>query len=100
MFTDLGQFKAYLEKIDSFDQLYIIQQGGRGVTREQMIKRLQKELQRGTNMKDVFQIIWDNNPLRQSVFDELGYQEAFALFSQEIKDEKYSLFQIVQTTIE
>ena len=34
MFGDLGQFKAYLENIDSFDQLYIIQQGGRKVTRE------------------------------------------------------------------
>lgn len=37
MFGDLGQFKAYLREIDSFDQLYIIQQGGRGVTREQII---------------------------------------------------------------
>lgn len=42
MFTDLGQFKAYLEKIDSFDQLYIIQQHGRGVTREQIIRRPEK----------------------------------------------------------
>ena len=40
MFGDLGQIKAYLREIDSFDQLYIIQQGGRGVTREQIINRL------------------------------------------------------------
>ena len=37
MFRDLGQFKAYLREIDSFDQLYIIQQGGRELTREQII---------------------------------------------------------------
>ena len=37
LFGDLGQFKAYLREIDRFDQLYIIQQGGRGVTREQII---------------------------------------------------------------
>ena len=37
MFRDLGQFKAYLREIDSFDKLYIIQQGGRGVTREPII---------------------------------------------------------------
>ena len=40
MFKDLGQFKAYLGAIDNFDNLYIIQQGGRGVTREQIINRL------------------------------------------------------------
>jgi len=40
-FKNLGQYKAYLEVIDDFDQLYIIQQGGRGVTREDVVKRLQ-----------------------------------------------------------
>lgn len=44
MFEDLGQFKAYLREIDSFDQLYIIQQGGRGVTREQIIRRLEERV--------------------------------------------------------
>lgn len=42
MFKQLGQFKAYLGAIDNFDNLYIIQQGGRGVTREQIINRLKK----------------------------------------------------------
>jgi len=42
MFGDLGQFKAYLREIDSFDQLYIIQQGGREVTREQIIAQLER----------------------------------------------------------
>ena len=44
MFGDLGQFKAYLENIDSFDKLYIIQQGGRGVTREQIIAQLERAI--------------------------------------------------------
>ena len=57
MFGDLGQFKAYLENIDSFDQLYIIQQGGRGVTREQIINSLRKELLKPENLIEVFKII-------------------------------------------
>lgn len=44
MFRDLGQFKAYLRAIDSFDQLYIIQQGGREVTREQIILQLERAI--------------------------------------------------------
>ena len=44
MFGDLGQFKAYLREIDSFDQLYIIQQGGRGVTRKQIIAQLERAI--------------------------------------------------------
>ena len=44
MFGDLGQFKAYLREIDSFDQLYIIQQGGRGITREQIVAQLERAI--------------------------------------------------------
>lgn len=99
MFKDLGQFKAYLEKIDSFDQLYIIQQGGRGVTREKIIDELKKEFQKGTNMRDVFQVIWDNETLRKSTFSELDFQEALDLFSHEIKSGKHLLYQIIQTTV-
>lgn len=98
MFKDLGQFKAYLETIDSFDQLYIIQQGGRGVTREKIIDELKKELQKGTNMRDVFQVIWDNDALRKNTFNELDFQEALDLFSHEIKSGKHLLYQIIQTT--
>ena len=43
-FQNLGQYKAYLEVIDDFDQLYIIQQGGRGVTRKQVIERLESAI--------------------------------------------------------
>ena len=44
MFKDLGQYKAYLRAIDNFDQLYIIQQGGRGITKEDIIKRLESAI--------------------------------------------------------
>ena len=44
MFKDLGQYKAYLRAIDNFDQLYIIQQGGRGVTRKQVIEKLESAI--------------------------------------------------------
>ena len=44
LFGDLGLFKAYLREIDRFDQLYIIQQGGRGVTREQIIDQLERAI--------------------------------------------------------
>ena len=44
MFKNLGQFKAYIRDIDNFDQLYIIQQGGRGVTREQIIAQLERSI--------------------------------------------------------
>ena len=41
---DLGQYKSYLREIDNFDQLYIIQQGGRGITKEDIIKRLESAI--------------------------------------------------------
>ena len=44
MFQNLGQYKAYLREIDNFDQLYIIQQGGRGITKEDIIKRLESAI--------------------------------------------------------
>ena len=43
-FKNLGQYKAYLEVIDDFEQLYIIQQGGRGVTKEDIIKKLESAI--------------------------------------------------------
>ena len=43
-FKKLGQYKAYLREINNFDQLYIIQQGGRGVTREDIIKKLESAI--------------------------------------------------------
>ena len=43
-FQNLGQYKAYLREIDNFDQLYIIQQGGRGITKEDIIKRLESAI--------------------------------------------------------
>lgn len=52
MFKNLGQLKTYLQNIDNFDQFYIIQQGGRGVTREQVITQLEKAIAKDT--KGVF----------------------------------------------
>ena len=43
-FQNLGQYKAYLREIDNFDQLYIIQQGGRGITKEDIIKKLESAI--------------------------------------------------------
>jgi len=33
-----------LKEINNFDQLYIIQQGGRGITKEDIIKRLESAI--------------------------------------------------------
>ena len=44
MFKNLGQYKAYLREINNFDQLYIIQQGGRGVTRKEVIEKLESAI--------------------------------------------------------
>lgn len=71
MFGDLGQFKAYLENIDSFDQLYIIQQGGRGVTREQIINRLRKELLKPENLIEVFKIIRSKPSLNRELLENV-----------------------------
>lgn len=53
MFKDLRQFKAYLDAIDNFDQLYIIQQGGRDVTKKDIIKKLEKAI--ANDAKTVFE---------------------------------------------
>ena len=61
MFKDLGQFKAYLNVIDNFDQLYIIQQGGRGVTREQIIAQLERAIAKDTkSVYTINQRLWND----------------------------------------
>lgn len=61
MFKDLGQFKAYLRVIDNFDQLYIIQQGGRGVTREQIIAQLERAIAKDTkSVYTINQRLWND----------------------------------------
>ena len=70
MFKDLGQFKAYLGAIDNFDQLYIVQQGGRGVTREQIIAQLERAIAK--DAKSVFRAkseLWKNMDIDN--FEEL-----------------------------
>ena len=71
MFGDLGQFKAYLENIDSFDQLYIIQQGGRKVTREQIIAQLEQAI-----AKDAKSVYTTN----QKIWNELGIESRADLY--------------------
>ena len=67
MFQDLGQFKAYLKDIESFDQLYIIQQGGRGVTKEQIIARLKNAIANDAEeVFDVNQNIWKNLDIKDA----------------------------------
>ncbi len=52
--------KAYLGAIDNFDNLYIIQQGGRGITREQIIAQLERSI-----AKDAEGVYYANKQLWQ-----------------------------------
>ena len=98
MFKDLGQFKAYLGVIDNFDNLYIIQQGGRGVTREQIINRLKSVLNDGNNKDEVFEVIWNNETLRKNVFEGLSRKKALECFSQNINSSNYEMFNSILIT--
>ena len=99
MFGDLGQFKAYLREIDSFDQLYIIQQGGRGVTREQVINRLQKELLKPDNLMEVFKIIRSNPQLNRDLLKNIiSENEALEKLIGLIQDSKSVIYTSVLTT--
>ncbi|WP_249172786.1 hypothetical protein, partial [Bacteroides pyogenes] len=62
MFKDLGQFKAYIRNIDNFDQLYIIQQGGREVTKEQIVAQLERAI-----AKDAESVLFENRVIWQSL---------------------------------
>ena len=71
MFQNLGQYKAYLEVIDDFDQLYIIQQGGRGITKEDIIKRLESAIAKDAEgVYKANESIWLNKLLSK----EIDYQ--------------------------
>ena len=99
MFGDLGQFKAYLREIDSFDKLYIIQQGGRGVTREQIINRLRKELLKPENLIEVFKIIRSKPSLNRELLENIkNDNEALERLTLLIQDPKSVIYTSVQTT--
>ena len=99
MFGDLGQFKANLENIDSFDQLYIIQQGGREVTREQIINRLRKELLKPENLIEVFKIIRSKPSLNRELLENVkNDNEALERLTLLIQDPKSVIYTSVQTT--
>ena len=96
MFQNLGQYKAYLREIDNFDQLYIIQQGGRGVTREDVVRRLQSAIKKEIN--DVFEIIWKNENLRTILFNNSKREKALKDFTNSIDNKSYKLFDSVLMT--
>ena len=89
MFKDLGQYKAYLRAIDNFDQLYIIQQGGRGNTRKQVIERLESAIAKDAEaVFDAKKSLWRNMGIRS--FKEL---EDFAKTKELSTSTKYRAFQ-------
>ena len=88
-FKKLGQYKAYLREINNFDQLYIIQQGGRGVTRKQVIERLESAIAKDAEaVFDAKKSLWRNMGIRS--FKEL---EDFAKTKELSTSTKYSSFQ-------
>ena len=95
-YQNLGQYKAYLEVIDDFDQLYIIQQGGRGVTREDVVRRLQSAIKKEIN--DVFEIIWKNENLRTILFKNSKREKALKDFTTSIDNKSYKLFDSILIT--
>ena len=95
-FQNLGQYKAYLEVIDDFEQLYIIQQGGRGVTREDVVRRLQSAVKKEIN--DVFEIIWKNENLRTILFNNSKREKALKDFTNSIDNKSYKLFDSILIT--
>ena len=89
LFKDLGQYKAYLRAIDNFDQLYIIQQGGRGITKEDIIKRLESAI-----AKDAEGVYY----AKKSIWLNMGIESAedlrdFAKTKKLSTSTKYSSFQ-------
>lgn len=102
MFKDLGQFKAYLGAIDNFDNLYIIQQGGRGITREQIINRLKNVLNKGKNKDEIFEVIWKNETLRKNVFGQMSDPyfkiQAKSLFVSKINNKTLDIFNSILIT--
>ena len=95
-YQNLGQYKAYLREINNFDQLYIIQQGGRGVTREDVVKRLQSAIKKEIN--DVFEIIWKNENLRTTLFNNSKREKALKDFTNSIDNKSYKLFDSILIT--
>ena len=88
-FKKLGQYKAYLREINNFDQLYIIQQGGRGVTRKQVIERLESAI-----AKDAEGVYY----AKKSIWLNMGIESAedlkdFAKTKELSTSTKYSSFQ-------
>ena len=89
LFKDLAQYKAYLEVIDDFDQLYIIQQGGRCISKQDIIKSLERAIAKAAEaVFDAKKSLWRNMGIRS--FKEL---EDFAKTKELSTSTKYSSFQ-------
>ena len=83
----------------NFDQLYIIQQGGRGITREQVINRLQKEPLKPDNLMEVFKIIRSNPQLNRDLLKNIRNEnEALEKLIGLIQDSKSVIYTSVLTT--
>ena len=68
MFRDLGQFKAYLGEISSFEQLRIIQQARPGMSEEKVIKQLERMIAKDArSVFDVNRELWYNMGLKEWV---------------------------------
>lgn len=95
MFKNLRQFKAYIKAIDNFDQLYIIQQGGRNVKKEDIIEQLENAIAK--DAESVFKAkpeLWEKIRIYDSkVLKQLCHDHALS------RDPKYEPFRnIILTT--
>ena len=66
MFRDLGQFKAYLGEISSFEQLRIIQQARPGMSEEKIIKQLERMIAK--DARSVFDV-------NRDLWHKMGFKE-------------------------
>ena len=66
MFRDLGQFKAYLGEISSFEQLRIIQQARPGMNEEKIIKQLERMIAK--DARSVFEV-------NRDLWHKMGFKE-------------------------
>ncbi|MBK6952873.1 MAG: fibronectin type III domain-containing protein [Crocinitomicaceae bacterium] len=97
MFSDLGQLKAYLASISDFDQFYIIQQGGRGVSQVSIVNRLKSAI--NSDFDNVFDVIWNNNNLRINLFGEnMDMEAAYATFQNSVNDKTSEIFNSILIT--
>lgn len=84
MFKDLSQFKAYLAKIKNFNELLIIQQGGRGIDATAMIKSIEKAIVNDyTSVFNKNENLWKSIGITsEDILKELAKNNKFDKFEQ------------------